>query len=108
MVHRTVYATGGRYGTRMMTAGEPMTLSGPAARAAIATGKATAKRPGGLVSESKTYRVGDGAREEMAPEKVAVDADERPALRATYEAKFGKKPFPGWGAATLREKIAAA
>jgi hypothetical protein len=29
-----------------------------------------------------------------------------PALRQEYQAKFGKKPFNGWDAATLREKIA--
>jgi hypothetical protein len=29
-------------------------------------------------------------------------------LRAEYEAVVGKKPFNGWDAATLREKIAAA
>ena len=45
MAHRKVYATGGRYGTRMMTAGEPLILPGPAARLALALGKATDKRP---------------------------------------------------------------
>ena len=30
------------------------------------------------------------------------------AARADYEAKLGKKPFMGWDAKTLREKIAAA
>jgi len=30
------------------------------------------------------------------------------ALRAEYEAALGKRPFMGWDAATLREKIAAA
>lgn len=28
------------------------------------------------------------------------------ALRAEYEAKFGKRPFPGWDAQTLTEKLA--
>lgn len=30
------------------------------------------------------------------------------ALRAAYEKALGKRPFNGWDAATLREKIAAA
>ena len=93
MVHRRVFSTGGRYGTRMLTAGDPMTLSGPAARAALVTGKATAERPRKHVE---------------TPAPAPKVADERPALRAAYEAKFGKKPFGGWDADTLREKIAAA
>lgn len=28
------------------------------------------------------------------------------ALRADYQEKFGKRPFPGWDADTLREKLA--
>lgn len=97
MVHRTVYSTGGRYGTRMMTAGEPMMLTGPAARAALATGKATATPP---VDH-------DASAAPIAPPVKAV-TDERPALREAYEKKFGKKPFGGWSAELLREKIAAA
>jgi hypothetical protein len=33
--------------------------------------------------------------------------DEAAALRVEYETLFGKRPFMGWGADTLREKIAA-
>lgn len=43
-----------------------------------------------------------------APLAEAAESDERPALRDEYEVKLGKKPFPGWSAETLREKIAAA
>lgn len=43
-----------------------------------------------------------------AAPKVAAPADELPALRDAYEKTLGKRPFNGWGAATLREKIAAA
>ncbi len=35
-------------------------------------------------------------------------ADERIALRAEYETALGKKPFTGWSADDLRDKIAAA
>lgn len=38
----------------------------------------------------------------------AQTGDEIAALRAEYEAKVGKKPFNGWNADQLREKIAAA
>lgn len=33
--------------------------------------------------------------------------DDIAALRAQYSEAFGKKPFAGWDAATLREKIAS-
>jgi hypothetical protein len=90
MAHREVYAVGtGRYGTRMLTAGERILMSGPAARAALALGRVTTEKP---------HR----ARKAVEPQ------DERPALRAEYEAKVGRKPYNGWDADTLREKIAAA
>lgn len=89
MAHREVYPTrSGRYGTRMLTAGEPTIVSGPLAREMLALGRATAEKP--------------------KRAKVEAPFDERVALRAEYEAKFGKKPFGGWDADTLREKIAAA
>lgn len=43
-----------------------------------------------------------------APVVVAPGADDMAALRAEYQAVVGKRPFLGWGAETLREKIAAA
>jgi len=35
------------------------------------------------------------------------EADDLSTLRAEYHEKFGKRPFMGWDAATLREKLAA-
>lgn len=35
-------------------------------------------------------------------------ADDLEQLRAEYQAALGKKPYHGWDAATLREKIAEA
>jgi len=32
--------------------------------------------------------------------------DDLPALRAEYQAKMGKRPFPGWGADELRRRMA--
>lgn len=99
MAHRKVIATQtGRYGTRMLTAGDEMTLSGPAARAMIALGRAIAPVAAGI---SIPATIG-------APIAARPPADERAALRAEYQVKFGKNPFPGWSADTLREKIAAA
>lgn len=42
-----------------------------------------------------------------APENKADD-DPRPALREEYKRVLGKKPFAGWNADKLREKIAEA
>lgn len=103
MAHRQVYPTRtGRYGTRMLTAGEPMTVPGPLAREMVALGRATLEKP------KMIYKVGDGSRESFIPLAKPEAVDERVALRAEYEAKFSKKPFGGWSAELLREKIAAA
>lgn len=80
----------GRYGTRMLTAGDPLTLSGPKARAAIALG---------WVEEAKPRKTNPAAPAPVVP-------DERAELRAAYVAKFDKRPFPGWDAETLRAKLA--
>lgn len=61
------------------------------------------------------------AKAEKAPRYVPVDErratmddthrpadDDRAALREEYTEVVGKKPFGGWDAETLREKIAAA
>jgi hypothetical protein len=39
---------------------------------------------------------------------AAVAPDDRAALRAEYVTVAGKNPWPGWDAAELRERIAAA
>lgn len=85
MAHKdmTVVRTG-RYGTRMLTAGEAINLDGPQARLMTALG---------WVEEGKPRRA------KPAGEDIAV-------VRAEYEAKMGKRPFNGWDIATLREKMA--
>lgn len=51
------------------------------------------------------YNVMTGQWEDAEPiAKRAVD-DARAPLRAAYFEKFGKKPYMGWSAATLREKL---
>lgn len=42
---------------------------------------------------------------ELAAKIAAPEADELAELRAEYQAKIGKRPFHGWDADTLREKI---
>lgn len=91
MAHREIYPTrSGRYGTRMLTAGEPMTVPGPLAREMVALGRATLDKP------------------RKAKAEPAAPVDDRVALRAEYKTKTGKNPFGGWSAEILREKIAAA
>jgi len=50
-------------------------------------------------------------RSDMSADQQAVPpapADDLSALRDQYQAVVGKKPYHGWTAAVLREKIAAA
>jgi hypothetical protein len=94
MAHRKVFATeNGRYGTRMLTAGDEMTLSGPAARAMIALGRASGEPP---------------VRHRQPAPASNPAAEEKEALRAAYQTKFGRRPFNGWGADVLREKLSEA
>lgn len=93
MAHKKMTATGPlRYGTRMLQAGDAVTLSGPQARLYEALGKVEPPQR---------------AKKRPAPAPRAA-GDDLSALRAEYKAKLGKNPFNGWAADTLREKIAAA
>lgn len=89
-----------RYRTRMLSAGDPIVLDGPAARLygkiGWATDKPRARRPQ-LDHDNNGHEGGSKS-----------PAGDLTALRAEYFAKLGKRPFNGWDAATLREKIAAA
>lgn len=42
---------------------------------------------------------------ELAAKIAAPEADELAELRTEYQAKIGKRPFHGWDADTLRQKI---
>lgn len=89
MAHRKMIVTEPmRYGTRMLQAGAQVLMSGPQARLYAALGKVTAGPP--------VRRVKD------------VPEGDITALRAAYTVKLGKRPWPGWDADTLREKIASA
>lgn len=93
MAHKRMIVTEPlRYGTRMLQAGDKVMLSGPKARLYEALGKVSS--PQGAPQIARRVRdVPDG---------------DITALRAAYTVKLGKRPFNGWDAATLREKIAAA
>lgn len=86
-MRQTLYATRSMkhpsYKGRVLRAGEEFTADGPTARLYCAMGAATTEAP---------VRVEDD---------IAI-------LRSVYEARLGKRPFMGWSAETLREKIAAA
>lgn len=51
-------------------------------------------------------RVASADTPQKAPEKP--QGDDLASLRAEYTEAFGKRPYGGWSADTLREKIAAA
>jgi hypothetical protein len=106
MVHKkmTITAAGAQnYRTRALTAGDPVTLSASDARLFAKIGWAEeprrkAKRP--QLDHDDNGREGGSI--------TAAGDGGLAALRAEYQAKFDKRPFNGWDATTLREKIAAA
>ena len=55
--------------------------------------------------EAKAMR---GAPERQAIEAAQENKEDRAELREEYERVIGKRPFMGWDAAMLREKIAEA
>lgn len=83
-----------RYRTRAMQAGDPVTMDGPSSRLWEQMGWAT-------VAPAKRGKKAE-------PVKQDEPEDEMTALRAQYFEKLGKRPFNGWDADTLREKIADA
>lgn len=52
---------------------------------------------------SPDNRLSDARKAELL---AAKDGNSLASLRDEYRAKFGKRPFMGWDAGTLREKIA--
>jgi hypothetical protein len=103
MVAKTVYANeSGRYGTRMLAAGEGVLMTGPRARAAIALGRFSGQKP------RKARPQLDHDHDSHPGGSLKQTGDDVAAARDAYQAKFGKRPFNGWDAATLRAKIAEA
>ncbi|MDV3256599.1 MAG: hypothetical protein LOX97_02205 [Sphingomonas sp.] len=50
----------------------------------------------------------DGDGKPGGSSKPDDDADEIKAVRAEYQEKMGKRPFPGWGIDELRKRMAEA
>jgi len=103
MAHRKLILTerGAQvYRTRMLSAGEPVTLGASDARLFEKHGWATipvkrAKRP-------QLDHDGDGIE---GGSRKPEGGDELAVVRAEYQRTFDKRPFHGWDVATLRGKI---
>lgn len=97
MAHREVIPTrSGRYGTRMLTAGEPITVSGPLAREMIALNRAVA-------SDGRPRRA-----KIAAPAPASANGTTLADARKAHKAKFGKLPGPKATVEQILAKIAAA
>jgi hypothetical protein len=103
-----------KYGTRRLLPGDPFAARHDRdAKLLIGIGKARYATRDMVATDEPAvrYEPVDPRRDTMddthRPVETPADTDERPALRAEYEAKFGKRPFPGWSADVLREKLAA-
>lgn len=104
MAHRKMILTeeGAQiYRTRMLSAGDPVTLGASDARLFAKHGWATAK------PVRKVRPQLDHDNDGKAGGSNSADGD-LTALRTEYHEKLGKRAFNGWDAATLREKIANA
>lgn len=102
MAHRKMILTQAgvqSYRTRMLV-GDPVTLSASDAR--------RLERIGWVEEPRRRRPQLDHDRNGKAGGSSKQDGYDIAALRAAYFEKFGKRPFNGWDADTLREKIAAA
>lgn len=93
MTHRMIATKDMTYATRRLKAGDEIEdVSGPNARLLTALGRARLVAPG----------------ETKKAVQAEVQHDALADLRAEYQRVLGKRPFNGWDADELREKIAAA
>lgn len=102
MAHRKMILTeaGAQvYRNRMLTAGSPITLGAADARLFARHGWAKEKP----VSARRPQLDHDNDGREGGSKAPAGDLT---ALRAEYQTKFGKRPFNGWDADTLKAKLA--
>jgi len=86
-----------KYGTRRLLPGDVFAAKESDARLLIAVKKAKERRIPGRIEPPPS----DLMTKVSAPSDIA-------ALRVEYENVFSRRPFMGWDAATLREKIDAA
>lgn len=84
---------------------DPVELEPPPADVAEQIAATVAPSPPTAEAPSQEAATSSG---EVGASDEASSAGDIAALRAEYEATLGKRPFMGWDAATLREKMAAA
>jgi hypothetical protein len=95
------------YATRRLQAGDVFEAKSKRDhRVLLATRKVEAMREPASVPPPPPA-VAKKIAEAVAPAAPPAD-DDLAALRAEYERAVGRRPFMGWDAATLREKMAAA
>lgn len=101
-----------RYGTRRLKAGDSFEATRADARILTAVKRAepyvrpTADIP--AIPEKLKARAAASVTQAPVPPAIQdqTESDDRAPLRAEYQAKFGKKPFHGWDADTLKAKLA--
>ena len=97
MADKTLTATKSfSYRTRRLLPGDLFTAPHRDAHILVAIGKAKMEREPGSIAPPPPGLV------------AKVQGNELADLRAEYQRRVGKRPFNGWNATTLREKIAAA
>ena len=89
-----------RYRTRMMSAGDPVTMDGPSSRMWERMGWATEYRP--RLAKRPQLDHDNNGTEALTTKQGGGEIKD---LRAAYKDKFGKRPFNGWDADTLRGKL---
>lgn len=94
-----------RYGTRMLKAGEPFEADGPMSRTLLALGRAELHAKQAKAPKLDPLDHDKNGRKGGSPKPAGDDLAE---LRAEYQTAVGKRPFHGWDAATLRERISEA
>lgn len=90
-----------RYAGKSLSAGDKFEARDKHARLLGAIGKAKYRTTAIAASPVQKVAAPD------QPKAGQVPLDETAALRVEYQALYGKKPYMGWDAETLRQKIAA-
>lgn len=106
-----------RYATRRLQAGDVFEAKPRDARLLIAVKKARAERAPGKIAPPPAELVKKAAKRDPfdhdnngAPggSTSGGSGEDMTALRKEYTEKMGKRAFPGWDAAELRRRMAAA
>lgn len=90
-----------RYGTRRLKAGDYFEASKRDAKVLAAVKRAD-YAPGNRMP-SNVPPIPEGLKKQVEQQ----DGEEIKGLREQYASKFGKRPYMGWDAETIRQKLAA-